>query len=155
MNNTPQSSAAQTDLRLEYELRRLIDEQLDVLIPQICELVNQTGLCNNTCLERKQLTNLENVARETDSVYVVLNWIQYQIGRQSAWREGDLGYELVKKLKGLNDTAHKLVQKAGGGDDPRLVRQVWMRLVRQYVGQLQRFVVACRTEERLLENCGA
>lgn len=139
------------NLRQEYQIRQLVDERLDdEIIDSIRKLVQQTDLSNNRRMGRAQFSNLQNVARDTNSVRVIFTWIRYQVGRQpAAWRE--LGPALLKELDGRlqklsGEIADEVIaqdrdQNYGDKERRRLIRRIWLLLIRQYVGQLQRYVL--------------
>jgi hypothetical protein len=104
-----------------------------------------------------------NVAVETGSLEVVVNFIRYQIARNSrAWGAGpdDFGHRVIADLRGpvksLTDDILAQVRERGAGsaaDDMR--GAAYLRLMRLYLGYLNRsFYYARRTRDfdRLLED---
>lgn len=139
-------------MREELLIRRYVDEKLDeVLILNIQQLLKTTRIQNNRRMGRSQFSGLQNVARDTASVQVILNWLRYQIGRQASWRDGDFGPKLLNILdetlysEAKNIAEDIIKENEGYYSDKRtvnrLLRKVWLMLIRQYVGQLQRAVL--------------
>lgn len=142
------------DLQVEYQLRQKIDEYLDsTILPNIESLVENAKLCGQTRMKNSQFSNLQNVARDTTSVQVILTWVQYQTGRQAAWRDNNFGRDLLQQLESLQGVAESILQEieteigtANAGDDftKRYRRRLWLDLIRQYAGHLQRRFIACQ-----------
>lgn len=134
-----------THLALEYAIQRKIDQQLDdTIIEHARKLINETGVKNNRRMGRAQFTNLQNVTRDTTSVQVILTWIRYQMGRQTAWNERNFGKNLLEYLgPELQSVAEEIVQTLPPSDAEarKVVREIHLRLIRQYVGQLQRLYI--------------
>ncbi len=151
---------------VRYRIREVIDEQLDVIIPAIRDIVDDTEVYRERDMGKSQFSNLSSVARETDSVEAVVAWIEYQIGRTTApgrgWRkvgrqdQAEFGVRLVKLLRELRRLAIELSRDFGAEDKEyraAIVRQLWIGLVRQLVGQMERYVVfRVGTRERVRGN---
>jgi hypothetical protein len=146
-------------IRQELALDQAINAQLNDLVKQ----ANQTAavLRNDTRLEENQLRNLVNVALESGSVEVVVNFIRYQIGRSgNAWgtREDDFGHMVIQDLRGrVHELAEKAVETLRGKDipvDEALRDEAYVRLMQLYLGYLNRvFYYAKKTKsfDRLKE----
>lgn len=149
-----------SEMQIEYYIRQRIEDNLDeVILPHIEQLVNETNLCESR-LGRAQFSSLQNLLRETNSIQVVLNWIAYQMGRYAAWREKDFGSKLLVALNGLEGIAKTITAELYASLETeetnfdtlfqneiqvrRRFREIWKRLIEQYVGQLYRRVVACK-----------
>jgi len=136
----------------EYQLfvRQQIERNLNSLVSQVQALVDQTNIYKRK-MEKHQLSNLLGVALETSSVAVVTNFIRYQVGRDNkkeAWRsktkseKKSFGEKLVIALEELEDTAKIIAAdcKKNGLSVPNYAdEEIWMELVRQYIGQLNRY----------------
>jgi len=145
MNLTPEQ---------QYQARQLIDEQLDMtIIPSVMKLIDDTEVYRPRERERDTLTNsqlsgLQNVTRDTQSVYAILTWIRYQIGRYKSWSNKDnkeFGKLLVERLSGLDTLAIQIARKLTNNDQKAaelLVRPIWLLLIQHYVGHLRRYFVA-------------
>ncbi len=149
-------SNVRADLRVVYRMQQLIDAELDDIIPDMQAMAQGADLCGETRMRRAQFSALQNVSRDTDSIEAILNWVRYQTGRYSAWRDGRFGASLLEALTGLETTARELLNALAreipdvNAEDARLVRALWLRLIRQYVGQLQRYYVACQGSEEVV-----
>jgi len=132
-------------LRRELLLEQGISQQLDTLVRQ----ANTTAalLKNNNRMEESQLRNLLNVAVESRSREVVINFIRYQIARSgSAWGTGpgDFGHKVIddiqSKVKTCTEQAVKYVQDRVGSSAAveSLHDEAYIRLIQLYLGYLQR-----------------
>ena len=131
-------------------VKQKVEGTLNNLVSQVQELVKQTGIHKKE-MEKHQLSNLLGVALETSSVAVITNYILYQIGRddkRKSWRSGDqsvqesFGERLVTALNALKESAETIVadcRDRGFTVPADATEQVWMELVRQYIGQLNRY----------------
>lgn len=133
------------DLRRDLLLEQGINQQLDDLVRQ----ANHTAalLKNNSRMEESQLRNLLNVAVESRSLEVVINFIRYQIARSgSAWGTGpgDFGHKVIADLRGpIKASAEKAVAyvRERGGDTSAITSlhvMAYVRLMQLYLGYLQR-----------------
>jgi hypothetical protein len=133
-----------------------VDRAMNTIIPEAERLVRDLfeRYRKDHKLERSQFTNLVTVALETNSVGVVLDYVRYQIGRDTSgkgWRiplgQTSFGAQLLEQLEGLRQRAGGLID--GAIRDFRDFRiepsnrateemQVWMTLVRRYIGSLHR-----------------
>ncbi|RLC84284.1 MAG: hypothetical protein DRI79_13090 [Chloroflexi bacterium] len=152
------SEQATQKMRYHLAIRQGVDRQMNELVVNARKLVDgflekekQGGRWE---MGPTQMSNLLNVCGETESVEVVIGYIQYQIGRDKGskgppknWAWQGFGEELVKRLQDLKSQAGALVstalQKAEHtlDEDKREEEEdrVWMLLVRQYVGHLRRY----------------
>lgn len=126
-------------------LEQGINKQLDELVRQ----ANATAalLKVNPRMEESQLRNLLNVAVESRSVEVVINFIRYQIARSgSAWGTGpgDFGHKVIddlrNKVQGWAVQAVKHVREKVGSSSAveALLDDAYVRLMQLYLGYLQR-----------------
>lgn len=146
------------EMRYRIIVQKKIDEQLNGLIPDIRALLDlftqldpEQDNRNKWKLEHKQLSNLLGVCGQTDSVEVVIGFIEYQIGRdkyRESWAWEKFGKKLNDKLRILHEKARGIVGQAmqeslysNEADRTRENARVWMELVRLYVGHLRRYFV--------------
>lgn len=132
-------------LRRELLLEQAINYQLDPLIRQATSTVLK--LDGNRDMEVSQLRNLLSVAVESRSVEVVVNFIRYQIARNSrAWgiSKEDFGHQVITDLRRpVKEMSEKVMRRlrVAAGDIPavnELEPRVYMRLVQLYLGYLNR-----------------
>lgn len=129
-----------------------IEEHLNTLIGEARKLVDDTKI--TTYLDKSQMSNLLGVALQTESALVVVNYIRYQMGRdtkKTGWRAGEFGEKLVAQLEGFKTEAAAIAQDAASraADPPAQADtdRAWIGLVRQFIGQLNRYFVYKRTAE--------
>jgi hypothetical protein len=131
-----------TNVELNLRLQNAIEGRLNALTNQAQDLVRDTRLFQSEAMEESQMQNLVSVARETNSAEVVINFILYQIGRDSknTWRYSGFGEKLARALRGLKGEAETIVTSVTQKEaEPETVDEVWIRLIRHYVGQLRRY----------------
>jgi len=137
-------------LRRELLLEQAIGQQLDELVG----LANKAAakLKASDRMEKNQLRNLLNVAVESRSVEVVINFVRYQIARnKGAWGEGphDFGHHVINdirtKLSTLASTVVGDLQKQLRTEERLAEPQAleveataYVRLVQLYLGYLNR-----------------
>jgi len=128
-----------------------VDRVMNRLIPQAEGLIKNLFRYPHR-MERSQLTNLVAVSLETNSVAVVLDYVRYQMGRDSkaeTWRKGQpsFGSQLLQQLEDLRQTAGGLIEDAvrqyGIKPPDRAAEEerLWMVLVRRFVGAVHRSFV--------------
>jgi hypothetical protein len=131
-----------TNVELNLRLQNAIEGRLNALTNQAQDLVRDTQWFKSEAMEESQMQNLVSVARETNSAEVVINFILYQIGRDSknTWRYSGFGEKLARALRGLKGEAETIVTSVTQKEaEPETVDEVWIRLIRHYVGQLRRY----------------
>lgn len=125
-----------------------IDRAMNSLIPMAKSLIEDLFRYPHR-MERSQLANLVAVSLETNSVAVVLDYVRYQMGRDSkaeTWRVGrpSFGSQLLEQLEELRRMAGGLIEEAirqygiEPPDRPAEEERLWMLLVRRFVGALHR-----------------
>ncbi len=132
-------------------IRNRIEAAMNGLVRRVRRLVDDTNI-SATQMEKHQISNLLGVALDTDSAEVVINFIQYQVGRDARgtnWRAKGFGKKLVKELNDLQNTARAIAGKVQSelndeqGRSRSLRKEeidlIWMELVRQYLGQMNRY----------------
>lgn len=129
-----------------------IEQKLNAIIDESRKLVDETKVTAN--LDKTQMSNLLGVALQTESARVVANYIRYQMGRDTkgtTWRAGEFGEKLATHLERLEEEAKAIAQDAAqqAADPPTQadIDRAWIGLVRQFVGQLNRYFVYKRTAE--------
>jgi len=130
-----------TQMGLRLRLQNDIEKRLNTLTAEAKAMIDDTKVYRSD-MKENQMQNLVSVTRETDSAEVILNFILYQVGRDDKsnnWRAADFGVKLEKALRALKDDAGQIVVQVAGEETPELVKDVWVRLIRQYVGQLRRY----------------
>jgi len=129
-----------------------VDRAMNRLIPQAKNLIEDLFRYPRHRMERNQFTNLVATALETASVAVVLDYVRYQIGRDSgheSWGIGtpSFGAQLLEQLEGLRQTASGLMDNAIREyriqplDRAAEEQRLWMQLARRFVGSLHRHFV--------------
>jgi hypothetical protein len=128
-------------MELRMRVQNGIEKRLNALTAAAVAMIDDTKVYRSD-MKENQMQNLVSVTRETDSAEVILNFILYQVGRddrKNNWRSGDFGVKLEKALRALKSDAGQIVVQVTGEETPELVEDVWVRLIRQYVGQLRRY----------------
>lgn len=128
-------------LRKEYAIQRAIDSRLDEVIEVVKHISNVKGITSS------QLSNLLATAKETDSVQVVIAWIQYQMGRSKAPISEEAGEELINAIENdMYQLAESVADEVGGNEQD--VRRIWQQLVRLYLGHLKRHFIYLESLEK-------
>lgn len=145
------------ELRLGLLLDQEITKRLDDLVRHARAAVEK--LQGNTKLEKSQLRNLLNVAVESRSVEVVINFIRYQIARSgAAWGQNkdDFGHTVISDLRATiapmaKEVTEKVLQEIArtatgdGGmavDQAELQRRATITMMQRYLGYLNRAFTA-------------
>jgi len=127
---------------MKAKLEKGIDEVLDDVISMAHKLLNESQPQVIKELTTSQLRNLQSVCEATNSIMAVKNFIRYQMGRSNAWgkppRES-FGDRLIGDLDRLKEKAKSIVNREGGSEEDE--KNVWMELVRRYIGYLTRYFV--------------
>lgn len=136
-------------LRRELLLEQAIGAQLDDLVRRANAAAARL---EHSAMEKNQLRNLVNVAVESRSIEVVINFIRYQIARNSrAWGSGpdDFGHRVIDDIRtalraGAGEAVAE-VQRALGSEEQlasgaaqELEATAYLRLVQLYLGYLNR-----------------
>lgn len=131
-------------------LRRdlLLNAELDRRMDEVVRRANNTAaLLEPTRMEKNQLRNLLNVAVESRSRAVVVNFIRYQIARdKDKWgtRPADFGHTVIADLEGPIATLAAEVARdvtAQMPDAPgaaALEGDAYVELMKRYLGYLNR-----------------
>ena len=147
MNKEQAHEAMLRDLILQESLDQWLDRVVLAAEKTILLLEGSSGMRTN------QLRNVINVANESHSVPVVVNFIRYQLGRMpqgKPWQYNGFGLQVVRDIeRTLRDVADKAVeeafhQAADAGltldetDRADMVQQVHRQMVPLYLGYLGR-----------------
>lgn len=130
-------------------LRRdlLLDTELDRRMDAVVQQASRTAaLLENTRMEKSQLRNLLNVAVESRSQAVVINFIRYQIARdKDKWgtRPNDFGHTVIADLQGLvatmaDEAARAVVVQMSDAPEAVLRETAYAQLMQRYLGYLNR-----------------
>jgi hypothetical protein len=147
MNDNKTDQAPHTEdaerMRRELALTYAINQQLDPLVrlasTRVCTLTKETEL------EESQVRNVLNVAQESRSIEVVVNFIRYQIGRKgSTWgkQAHDIGHGVIRDIQEQVSTladhvvAHLREQQIHNPEELR--GEAYERLMLLYLGYLNR-----------------
>ncbi len=137
-------------MRKQMVIQFQVDRYNNKLIEQMRKLLDETKIAGSK-MEKSQIGNLLEVTTETQSVELVKNFIQYQMGRDvggTSWRSQSFGDRFVKlidnELRRMAETvANQVIQDSGlehSADIERQVQdEVWIELLRQFVGQMNRY----------------
>ena len=149
------------DLQRELELSRAIAAQRDRLV----RTANRTVLllAPRTRLKENQIRNVVNVAGSAGSIEALLNFIRYQIARESAWREKNVSQELDRQRAelihrgvlpgdyGQRDFGHQVIEDIQGEVRAAAVRALAL-LRRPLAGAADDPALLDQIERRLAEE---
>lgn len=133
-------------MEIPYIAKELIESYLDTLIIRVREDVDTTKIYESEAIMGKsQFSNLTGVARETESLEVIITWVQYQIGRDTkatTWGKNGFGERVIQSLRALGQTASGLATNQIQDMQPlaQLTTLLRIGLVRQYIGQMERYI---------------
>ncbi|MEM2352068.1 MAG: hypothetical protein QXT26_06640 [Thermoproteota archaeon] len=123
------------------KLEMKIDEMSDEIIENAHKLLEELwGKNSIKKMDISQLRNLQDICESTRSFAAVENFIRYQMGRKETskvWME--FGEKLIQDLRELKEKAHSIIKSLGESECEE--KEVWMKLVRRYVGYLIRYFV--------------
>lgn len=143
-------------MRLTFEQEQAVDRAKEQLVPAAEKLLNTACVVeiNKNDLGESQLRNLIALANETESPAVVLNFLRYQMGRDTRGRgwsktvangktvgqlfldeiESGVVYEQLEQIAGQSTAVEK--QKATAAEK-QLVK---MALIRNFLGFASRYM---------------
>jgi len=122
-------------------LTKLVERHLDDLVKLAERCITETKAAARKDLEESQLRNLQNLAAATDSMLVVKNYVEYQMGREKLFAE--FAKQVIADLEKISQTAKDVCAKEQIAD-PQQVAKVRAEMVRYYLGFLTRKFVAER-----------
>jgi len=123
---------------MDAKLRLEIEKRLDDLIEDAQGLVKETDVYKR--VEESQIRNLLEIASSIDSVKALEVFIQYQMGRGKL--PPDFGDRLIEKIKDLGKKSEEITRQR-----PQERKEVWLKMIRQYLGYMNRYFVYKRKEE--------
>jgi hypothetical protein len=132
MKNQTQAVEIARRVALEQAIARKSDEY-DRRAVEHAESLLQTDLKNT------QVRGLETLAYTTDKVSDVTDWLKVRVGRDSGgkgWAKEGIGREILNWMTSLRSDAEQIVADQLWEKDPELVRQVYLRLIREYLKHL-------------------
>ncbi len=140
---------SQETIRTQFARQQAIDRYTEQIVNTAEETLKQARLGQlNESLGNSQLSNLLGVALETNSVAVIRNWVQYQMGRREtlqAWKNTGLGDEVIKaieKLGGYARDAEAFRLNQGAKQEPEDFLAMHVAMIRLYAGYLKRWYIA-------------
>jgi hypothetical protein len=122
-------------------LTKLVERNLDDLVKLAEKCITETKASARKDLEESQLRNLQNLAAATDSMLVVKNYVEYQMGRKELFPE--FAKQVIADLEKISQTAKEVCAKEQIADSQQ-VAKVRAEMVRYYLGFLTRKFVAER-----------
>ena len=123
---------------MDAKVRLEIEKRLDDLIGDAQELVKETEVYKR--VEESQIRNLLEIASSVDSVKALEVFIQYQMGRGKL--PPNFGDRLIEKIKDLGEKSEEITRQR-----PQERKEVWLKMIRQYLGYMNRYFVYKRKEE--------
>jgi len=123
---------------MDAKLRLEIEKRLDDLIEDAQGLVKETEVYKR--VEESQIRNLLEIASSIDSVKALEVFIQYQMGRGKL--PPDFGDRLIEKIKDLGKKSEEITRQR-----PQERKEAWLKMIRQYLGYMNRYFVYKRKEE--------
>jgi len=123
---------------MDAKLRLEIEKRLDDLIEDAQGLVKETEVYKR--VEESQIRNLLEIASSVDSVKALEVFIQYQMGRGKL--PPNFGDRLIEKIKDLGEKSEEITRQR-----PQERKEVWLKMIRQYLGYMNRYFVYKRKEE--------
>ena len=131
---------------MDAKLRLEIEKRLDDLIEDAQELIDETEVYKTLEnrkpkeVEESQIRNLLEIASSVDSVKALEVFIQYQMGRGKL--PPNFGDRLIEKIKDLGEKSEEITRQR-----PQERKEVWLKMIRQYLGYMNRYFVYKRKEE--------
>jgi len=123
---------------MDAKLRLEIEKRLDDLIEDAQGLIKETEVYKR--VEESQIRNLLEIASSVDSIKALEVFIQYQMGRGKL--PPDFGDRLIEKIKDLGKKSEEITRQR-----PQERKEVWLKMIRQYLGYMNRYFVYKRKEE--------
>ena len=133
-------------LERRMAIQRGVELTINEMVRDMRELVDSSNV-ERSRMEKHQMGNVLAVSLETPSVELVKNFILYQAGRDSrgtSWRHNTFGADLVARLNALRTQAESIatqvhISMSLPAPTEKDIEGVWIELVRQYLGQLNRY----------------
>lgn len=133
-------------LRTRLLLERAVDRRLDRLLRAAGRQVYL--LRDDRTMRENQIRNVLEVALSKPSIDVVTNFIRYQMGRSGgnqAWLHNNFGQKVVEDIeRGIvpelaAEVAEEVSREVPEADRDEVAREARLRLVRLYLGYLNRW----------------
>jgi len=127
-----------------------IDRRMDKIVELAEKTLKETRVYEKA-LSRTQLSNLLSLANKTDSVKALELFIKYQMGRDKdgiSWRypkEKPFGDRVIQDFQTLDKWAEEITITKKSGSEYQ--KEIHLRLIRLYVGSLNRWFVALKGGE--------
>ena len=133
-------------VRRRMAIQQGVEGFTNEIVRRMRRLVDSTDVVSSR-MEKHQIGNVLAVALETPSVELVKNFILYQVGRDvsgTSWRKANFGEKLAAELDALHMEAESAALQFGrqprsGEPEAGDVDEVWIKMARQYLGQLNRY----------------
>jgi len=135
------------------QVLREIEQKMDEIVSRAEDTLRETIMRDKDTLEKAkglktQLSNLLNLANETDSVKALELFIRYQMGRKSSrsWAlppDGPFGERVIGGFQELAEMAKEIASRQKEISQ----KEIHLWLIRLYVGSLYRWFVALTGEE--------
>jgi len=122
---------------IDAKLRGKIERGLDELIEHARKLVDETGVYKR--VEENQIRNILEMASSAESVKALEVFVQYQMGRKLPSNFGDGLIEAIEELK------KRSIEITS--EEPDKQKEVWLTMIRQYLGYLNRYFVYKKKKE--------
>lgn len=121
---------------MNVELKQKIDDELDWFVSDGKKLIDGTWeSIKKEKVEEAQMRNVLEMAVASDSVKVLELFVQYQMGRKKLPR--DFGNQLLQKISAeLTNKANEISKNR-----PEHTKEVLLRIVRLYIGYMNRYFV--------------
>ena len=140
------------ELALQQELERAEEQMAAYLTARWDPFKESTPLKEGvemSGLTPSQFSQLSTLARESEAVPVVINYLRYQIGRSDkgkAWRWNDVGMTLVSTLERemrtlAQQTASRAAERIGAGRaeaTPAQLQAAWIAVAQRFLALLAR-----------------
>lgn len=137
---------SQEAIHTQFARQQAIDRYTEEIVNMAEETLKQTRLEQlSESLGNSQLSNLLGVTLETNSVAVIRNWVQYQMGRREtlrAWKDTGLGNEVISAIEKLSRYARDAAHLAHNNPEPADLLAMHVTMIRLYAGYLKRWYIA-------------
>jgi hypothetical protein len=129
-------------MKLSAKLQRLVERELDSLVKRAEHCVEVT--IRDDSKKKKdtqdtQFRNLQNIAAATTSVFVLENFLRYQMGR--GYVDEKVGERILQDIEDLKKRAEDIARKEGFAESEEFPT-FRMELIRLYLGFLVRAIKA-------------
>lgn len=146
MSQTTNSvSNLEDTLKIENEIRKSEDK----LVQMIEKALNNQKSYGQ--LDNSQFRNLLRVSTSTESPEVIKNFLRYQLGRDKKWGKGKDSLAITI----INDIDTHIRQQATeivSSEDENKHREVWIKLIRLYLGYGARYLVYLKSFNKSNNN---